>query len=214
MPVSIADSVAALQWRYAVKKFDPSRTIPADTWKALESALHLSPSSYGLQPWKFVIVRDPALRQTLKAASWNQSQITDASHLVVFCSRVNLTADDVQRLIDRVAEVRGVPASALDGYKNMMLGSVTRNTPEANGEWATRQAYIALGQFLATAAHLGVDACPMEGFEPAKYDELLGLTAQGYAARVLATAGYRAADDPYAQNAKVRFPVEQVIEYR
>lgn len=203
-----------LHWRYAVKKFDASRKIPAATWSSLVQATVLSPSSYGLQPWKFVVVDDPKLRETLKPASYNQPQITDASHLVVFCSRTNMDASDVQRLIDRMVAVQGVTADSLDAYKQTMLGSVSRKSQAENEAWAANQVFIALGFFLSAAAQLGIDACPMEGFERAKYDEILGLTAQGYGARVLATAGYRAADDKYGAAPKVRFEIGTVVEHR
>ncbi|MGC8642953.1 MAG: NAD(P)H-dependent oxidoreductase [Isosphaeraceae bacterium] len=208
----IADEVLLrqLQWRCATKKFDPQRKISSQDWQTLEQALVNAPSSFGLQPWKFFVITDPALREKLKAASRNQAQITDASHLVVFAVKENLGLADVERHLARVSEVRGLDVASLEGYKQMMLGSLKRPAEEVNN-WATRQVYIALGFFLSAAAMLGIDACPMEGFEPAKYDEILGLPRLGYAARVLATAGYRAADDPYLKLAKVRFKSEDVI---
>jgi nitroreductase len=212
MAISESDLIQSLSWRYATKKFDPTRKIAAATWKTLEQALVLSPSSYGLQPWRFVVVNDPAVRKRLQPVSWNQPQIVDASHLVVFARRTSMTADDVQRYIDDIAKKRGVPAAALDGYKGMMLGTI--NTPAfPAAEWAARQAYIALGVFLASAAALHIDACPMEGINTAQYDEILGLPAQGYSSVVVATAGYRAADDSYAGLAKVRFDHDLVVKH-
>ncbi len=198
------------QWRYATKKFDPSRKIAAEDWQSLEQALIHAPSSYGLQPWKFFIVTDPDLKAKLKLASWNQAQITDASHLVVFAIKQNLGAADVDRYLARIAEVRSVPLESLDGFKKMLLGSLNRPVEEVNA-WAMRQLYIALGFFLSAAAMLGIDACPMEGFQPEQYDEILGLSEMGYGATVLATAGYRAADDPYVKLAKVRYKPEDVV---
>lgn len=210
-PVSPATALAALNWRYAVKKFDKTKKIPADTWAALEQALVLSPSSYGLQPWKFFVVETPATREQLLPHSWGQKQIVDASHLVVFAVKKDVGPADAERLVARSSAVRGIPPATLDGYKNMMVGSLTRSSAPEIDAWMSRQVFIALGVFLTTAAMLGVDACPMEGFVPEKYDEILGLTAKGYAARVAATAGYRAADDAYAALAKVRFPAEEVV---
>ena len=201
-----------LQWRYATKKFDATRKILDQDWRTLEEALVYAPSSYGLQPWKFFVVTEAALRERLRPAAWNQPQITDASHLVVFAVRSNLGTADVDRHLARIAEVRGVSPGSLEGYKQMMLGSLNRPTDEINN-WATRQVYIALGVFLSAAAMLGIDACPMEGFQPEKFDQILGLTQLGYASRVLATAGFRADDDPAAKLAKVRFPHEDVIHY-
>ena len=210
--VSPDAALAALNWRYAVKKFDPARKIEPDTWAVLEQSLVLSPSSYGLQPWKFFVVETPAVREQLLPASWGQRQIVDASHLVVFAVKTNVGPADAERLITRSAAVRNIPAERLEGYKGMMVGTLTRTSAADVDVWMSRQVFIALGVFLTTAAMLGVDACPMEGFIPEKYDDLLGLSAKGYAARVAVTAGYRAADDATAGLAKVRYPAEEVIE--
>jgi nitroreductase len=203
--------VQQLNWRYATKHFDPAHTIPETAWKTLEQALVLSPSSYGLQPWRFVVVTDPAVRQDLRAASWDQPQITESSHLVVFAARKSLGGPDIDRYVQRIAHVRKVPLQSLDGFKGMMSSSLAGRSPEAVDQWSARQAYIALGCFLTSAAMLGIDACPMEGFEPAKYDQILGLDKLGYTAVVLAAAGYRAHDDGYAKYPKVRYPAEDVI---
>lgn len=208
------DLLSALSWRYATKKFDPARKIDASLWSTLEQALVLSPSSFGLQPWRFVVVTDPATRQKLRTVSWNQPQITDASHLVVFCRKNELTAADVDAYINRVAQVRGTPKAELEGYRTMILGSVTNPPGLPGGDMVTytrSQVYIALGQFLTAAALLGIDACPMEGFDPKGYNEILNLPAQGYSAVVVATAGYRAADDMFATMKKVRFEAKDVI---
>jgi nitroreductase len=207
--------LAALHWRYATKKYDPAKKISAADWSTLEQALILSASSYGLQPYKFVVVTDPALRARLLPASYGQTQVVDASHFVVFARRLDITAADAEHFIARTAEVRGLPVEALNAYRDILLGDVV-NGPRNKwaAEWAARQAYIALGNFLASAALLGIDATPMEGFEPPKYDEILGLTAQGFGAVVVAAAGYRAADDKYAALAKVRFPASELIDVR
>lgn len=211
------DLLAALSWRYATKKFDPARRIDGAVWAALEQALVLSASSFGLQPWRFVVVDDPAVRARLRPASWNQPQITDASHLVVFARKLEVSPADVDRHIDRIAEVRGIPRAALADYRGMMLGSVANPAGLPGGDmvtWTRSQVYIALGQFLTAAALLGVDACPMEGFDPGAYNEILGLPAQGYSAVVVAAAGHRAADDQFAAFAKVRFRHEDVVRRR
>ncbi|NOT32507.1 MAG: NAD(P)H-dependent oxidoreductase [Planctomycetes bacterium] len=203
--------LAQLRWRYATKRFDPSFKIEAATWSALEQALLLAPSSYGLQPWRFVVVTDPAVRAKLRAASWNQAQIVEASHLVVFAIKKGLNAADVRRYVERTAEVRGVPRESLAGAEQMMTTHVERPQPFDIDEWSRRQLYLALGMFLTSAALLGIDACPMEGIEPPKYDEILGLTREGCAAVCVATAGRRASDDKYATLAKVRFDAREVI---
>jgi nitroreductase len=213
MPAPNADDVMAqLRWRYACKKFDAAKKIDAATWSQLEDALVLSPSSYGLQPWKFFNVVDPAVREKLLPFTWGQKQVVDASHLVVFAVKASVGVPEAERLISYSAATRGLPATALDGYKNMLVGSLSRATPEHVREWMSRQVFIALGVFLSTAALLGVDACPMEGFQPDKYDEILGLPAKGYHSVVLATAGHRAVDDPYAGLAKVRYPKAEIVE--
>ncbi len=199
-----------LKWRYAVKKFDPTKTISADDWHVLEQALVLTPSSYGLQPWRFYVVTNPEIKAKLPPISWGQQQPKDASHTVVMAIRKNLSEPDIDRYLHRVAEVRGVPFEALAGFRKMMVGSLT-NPPFDINEWASRQVYIALGNFMTAAALLGVDTCPMEGIEPAKYDEVLGLAKDGYATCVVCPAGYRAADDKSAVAPKVRFKTEDVI---
>jgi nitroreductase len=213
-PVSRDTLVQQLRWRCAAKEFDSSRNISADDWRALEESLLLTPSSFGLQPWRFIVITDPATRQKLVPISWGQRQIADASHLVVFAIRKNLGIGDVDRYLARIAEVRGVSVESLKGFRDMLAGFVGQPASQFNvNEWAARQVYIALGNFMTSAALLGIDSCPMEGIEPSKYDEILGLTAQGYATVVVAAAGYRSAGDKYASLPKVRFAPDQVITH-
>jgi nitroreductase len=211
MPVAPETVLAQLGWRYATKKFDPAKKIAPALWAQLESAAIHAPSSYGLQPWKFVVVTDPEVRKRLQAVSYGQSQIVDASHLVVFAARNPPTPGDVEAYVARIAQVRGAPVESLDGYRQMMLGSLGRMDAAQAHRWAARQVYIALGFFLSAAAMLGVDACPMEGFQSDQYDAILGLKDRGLASVVVATAGYRAADDAYAAAPKVRFAADEVV---
>ncbi|MBL9188658.1 MAG: NAD(P)H-dependent oxidoreductase [Opitutaceae bacterium] len=207
-----AQLVAALNWRYATKKFDPAKTIPAAEWAALEQALVLTPSSIGLQPWKFVVVTDPGVRAQLAAASYRQTQPADCSHFVALAVRRDLDVDHVDRHIGRMAEVRGIAVETLAKFRAMTLGNLDRARAEGRLDtWQMHQIYIALGQFMAAAAVLGIDTCPMEGIDPAQYDEILGLTGSGYTTVVACAAGYRAADDKYATTPKVRFKPEDVI---
>ena len=211
-PVPTETVTEALQWRYATKKFDASRRIPAGTWAALERALVLAPSSFGLQPWRFIVVTDPATRERLSTASWGQRQPLDCSHFVVFAGRRSYDAGDLERFIERTAEVRGVAKASLKGYADIISGSTEKARQGGYlDSWMARQVYIALGQFMASAALLGIDTCPMEGIDPAEYDRILGLTAMGYTALCAGAAGYRAADDKYAAAPKVRFRDEEVI---
>jgi nitroreductase len=159
--------VGALNWRYATKKFDPGRRIDAATWEALEQSLLLAPSSFGLQPWKFVVVEDAGKRRELVAKSWGQSQVADASHLVVFAVKSPLDATDVRRHIERTAEVHGTPVESLAGFEKVVAGFLGKPPyPLDLREWGSRQVYIALGNFMLAAALLGVDTCPMEGLDP------------------------------------------------
>ena len=207
------DLLASLKWRYAVKRFDPARRIPEADWKALEEALVLTPSSYGLQPWRFVVVTDPALKASLVPLSWNQPQPADCSHYVVLARRVGLTEADIDRFVADMARTRGVPASNLQKYRDVMVGGLLKG-PNASmvDEWAARQVYIALGSLMTCAAVLGIDACPMEGIQPGKYDEVPGL--KGYGTVVACALGYRSGADKTAAMAKVRFPVDEVVERR
>jgi len=211
MTTTPSDLSQALAWRYATKKFD-TRRLPEATWAALRDSLVQTPSSYGLQPWKFLVVESAALRAKLRPVSWDQTQVTDASHLVVFARRTEMTEADVNRHVSRILAVRSLPADKLEPYRQMMLGGVVKGKDAAGQrEWAARQCYIALGQLMATAALMRVDTCALEGIDPAKYDEILGLKGTGYETVVACAVGYRAADDAYAQAAKVRFPAEEVI---
>jgi nitroreductase len=204
-----------LNWRYATKKFDPAKKISAADWAVIEEALVLTPSSYGLQPWKFIVVTDPALKAKLRPASWNQSQVEDCSHLVVLTAKQDITEADVDRFVARIAEVRGVAIDSLAGYKGYMVGDLVKGARHAViQEWAARQTYIALGNLMTSAALLGVDACPFEGIEPAKYDEILGLKGTGYTTISACPLGYRSADDKYAATPKVRFEAKDVVEHR
>jgi len=204
-----------LNWRYATKKFDPARKIASEEWAVLEQALILTPSSYGLQPWKFIVVTDQALKAKLRPASWNQAQVEDCSHLVVFTAKQDISEADVDRFVARIAEVRGVGLESLAGYRGFMVGDLVNGTRHAViQEWAARQTYIAMGNLLTSAAMLGIDACPFEGLEPAKYDAILGLKDSGYATVAACPLGYRAADDKYASAPKVRFEARDVIDHR
>lgn len=211
-PIPTETLLAQLQWRYATKAFDPARKISDADWAALEQALVLTPSSYGTQPYRFIVITDAATRAKLVPLSWNQRQPADCSHYVVFAAREKNTEADVDPYLARIAEVRGVPVESQAGFKRMLLGDIV-NGPrgQASLEWATRQAYIALGSFMTATALLGIDACPMEGIDPAGYDEVLGLPALGYRTVVACAAGYRATGDKYATLAKVRFPASELI---
>jgi nitroreductase len=210
--ISHKQLLGQLNWRYATKQFDPIRKISAEDWATVEEALLLTPSSGGLQPWKFIVVTDPAIRERLRVASYGQAQITDASHLVVFAAKQNFSETDVDAHVKHLAEVQGVAIEMLAPLRDMLVGGIVKSMDEKGRDaWARNQAYIALGNLLTSAALLGIDACPMEGFDRAQYDEILGLPAQGFATAVIATVGFRLPTDKYANAPKVRFPKEQIF---
>ncbi|HUA64359.1 MAG TPA: NAD(P)H-dependent oxidoreductase [Alphaproteobacteria bacterium] len=211
-PITTQQLLDSLEWRYATKVFDPNKKIPAEIWDTLKQALVLSPSSYGLQPYRFLVIRDAAKRAELLPHSWNQKQVVDCSHYVVFTARTRMTEADIDRFIARTSQIRGIPAESLGSYRGMMTGDlVSGPRGKIAHEWATRQTYIALGNLMTCAAVLGVDACPMEGFVPAEYDRVLGLDGSGYASVVCCALGYRSANDKYAALAKVRYETADLI---
>lgn len=205
--------LTALRWRYATKQFDSTRTIDPQTWHALEEALVLAPSSFGIQPWRFFVVTDPELKQRLAAVSWGQAQLIQASHVVVFARKNPITSEDVHFHLERTAEIQGIPVENLRGFGRAIEGFLQNPPyPLDPSEWATRQTYIALGVFLTAAALLGIDTSPMEGMDPAAYDTILGIEGSGYETVTVCPAGYRHPEDKYARLPKVRFPKSRIIK--
>jgi len=204
----------SLQWRYATKRFDPARKIEPATWQVLEESLRMSPSSFGLQPWHWIVVTNPEVRKQLQAHSWNQPQIVEASHLVVLASAKDMSEDTIDSFLKLTADTRGIPTESLNTYRGMIVPFVKHLKDKHLLEvWTTKQAYLALGMLLSSAALLHVDACPMEGIDPAQYDAILGLDKTNFATRVACTLGYRAPADSSAGAAKVRYPHAQVFSY-
>jgi len=204
--------LAQLNWRYATKQFDPARKISPEDWAVIEEALILSPSSYGLQPWKFIVITDQEIREKLFPATWNQRQVLDCSHYLVFAVNTRMTEEHIDKHIARTVEIRGGAIEAMQRGRNVMVGDVVTGARSAQGiVWAAHQAYLALGNLITSAALMGIDTCPMEGFEPGQYDKILDLPAKGLTSVVCCAAGYRASDDKCATLKKVRFPREQVI---
>ena len=200
-----------LNWRYATKVFDKEKKIPKEKLDELFEALRLSPSSFGLQPWRFIHVKNPETRAKLREAAWNQAQVTDASDFLVLCSMQDVGPGLVEHFVAETAKTRGVDPSTMESYKEMMMGFVTGTTPENLKVWAGRQVYIALGTLVTSAAMMEIDAGPMEGFDSAKFDEILGLRAQNLHAEVVCALGYRSADDKYAEAKKVRDPKKDLF---
>jgi nitroreductase len=205
------DIIKALNWRYATKAFDPAKKVSESDFETIIESMRLSASSYGLQPWKFIVVSNPEVRAKIRAAAWDQTQVTDASHLVVLTVRNDVNEAFVDKYIQSISEVRGVPVASLQGYSDMMKGALKSRTPEKVQIWASRQVYIPLGTALLTAATMKIDACPMEGFDNDKVDEILGLDRLGVWSIAILTVGYRSADDKTAEYKKVRYAKEEVV---
>jgi nitroreductase / dihydropteridine reductase len=179
------------KWRYATKKFDSTKKLSDQQLSFLLEATNLAPSSYGLQPFSIIVVENSLLRDKLRAVSYDQSQVSEASHLLVFAAKSNLSVADIEAYIERIVNVRNVSIESMKDYKQTMSNSITSKTPEALLQWASRQIYISLGFLLAAAATDKIDVCPMEGFQKEKYDEILGLTQKGLTSVVIAAIGFR-----------------------
>ncbi|MCH2235329.1 MAG: NAD(P)H-dependent oxidoreductase [Crocinitomicaceae bacterium] len=203
--------IEALQWRYATKKFDPSKKLNENQVSDLIEAVRLSATSYGLQAIKTVLVNDAKKREELVACSFNQQQIKDASHLLVLCREKELKLEHVQGYMNDISETRGVALESLEGFQNMIVNSILTKDVEDQEEWMDKQVYIALGQLLTTCAAMEIDSCPMEGFLPKEYDRVLGLSELNLKAVLVVPVGYRVADDAYAKNKKVRRSREKFV---
>jgi nitroreductase len=207
--MNAAEVTKALQWRYGVKVFDTEKKVSdADIRTILESA-QLAPSGFGIEPWKFILVNKPDVRAKLRAVGYDQSKITDASHLVVVAYRTDAQALAAE-LVDRTAKAHGKTHEDFIGLKQMVEGSMSAKGESAK-EWARSQSYIALGMMIETAALLGVDSGPMEGFNNAQVDEILGLKEQHLASTSMIAFGYRG-DDIHATYPKVRRAYDEVVE--
>ena len=202
-----------LRWRYATKSFDPTKKLSEEQVATLVESLRLTPSSFGLQTWKFLVVTDQEMKDTLQKVSWNQPQVGTCSHHFVLCRPASYSADDAIKFLDLAAETQKVPRESLAGYENMISGFLGNMDDESIGKWMASQVYIALGQLMTVCACEKIDACPMEGFDAAQYSEILGLEAKGLVPVVCCAVGFRADDDQSATRAKVRFPTEDVVEF-
>ena len=198
--------LSQLDWRFATKQFDAKKQVSeVDLGRVLE-AVRMAPTSFGLQPFQVLVVTDEALRAKLREASWGQSQVTDASHLLVFCARTDITAH-IERYIDLIAGGDAETKAGLESFKGMMTQTVGALDATAGLNWSAKQAYIALGFALAACAELSIDSCAMEGFSGEAYDQLLGLEDH-LKSVVLLPIGYRAAEP---ERPKVRFSLEDVV---
>jgi nitroreductase / dihydropteridine reductase len=201
-----------LNWRYAAKSMNGTK-IPAEKLTTILEATRLSASSYGLQPYHILVVQNEDTKAKLQAAAYNQVQVGTSDAVLVFCVQEKLTAADVETFVANIVQTRKVDPAMLEGYKQMMLGTVNSLTDAQQQEWSAKQAYIALGTALIAAANQQVDACPMEGFDKAQFDEILGLTEKGLKSVVILPLGYRSSEDYLAKLAKVRKSTEDLYQF-
>lgn len=200
-----------LNWRYATKKFDETRKVSQEQLNTLLSAIQLSPSSAGLQAYRVIVVSDPIVKEQLREAAYGQQQLTTSSHVLVFAAETGLDSEYVKTYIDRIAEIRGVDRANLAVFESNINNNVSKMDDETKTTWNKKQSYIALGVLVSAAADLGIDACGMEGFDAAKFDEILGLKEKGLTTAVIAPIGFRAEDDHLSKAAKVRRPLEELF---
>ncbi len=208
----MSDILSLLSWRYAAKKMDPAKVVPEDKLAIILESIRLSASSSGLQPYQVLVITDPQIKAQIRPVSWGQSQVTDCSHLLVFAAWDNYSAERINMMFDLVNEQRGLKNEGWEAYRQQLLSIYPQRTPEENFQHAARQAYIGLGSALITAAAEGVDSTPMEGFEPAKVDSILNLSALGLRSVLLLPLGYRAAEGDWLVNlSKVRRSTEDFV---
>lgn len=208
------DILKALNWRYATKEYDTTKKISDKDFDEIIEAMRLAPSSYGVQQWKFIVAKDVKLRQELRKAAYGQSPVTDASHIIVLAARTNFTEQDINELLQSIAQTRGLSIETLDPFKQMLLNHIKGKSAETLKHWNQRQVYIPLGFGLETAALKNIDATPMEGFNPKAMDAVLGLEKEGYTSTVLLALGYRSANDKAMHYKKFRFPKNRVVDIR
>jgi nitroreductase/dihydropteridine reductase len=205
--------IESLNWRYATKEFDPSKKISAEDLETLSESLRLTASSFGLQPWKFLIISNEEVKKSLLEYSWNQKQVVDCSHHIVFCYPRKFDNTNVDAFLADTAKTRNQSLEDLEGYGQIMKGFLSNMDEDKKNTWMKDQVYIALGNLLTTCALMKVDACPMEGIVQDKYDEILGLKEQGLMTAFACPIGYRKDSDKYSTAPKVRFAKSKIIEY-
>jgi nitroreductase len=207
----MSNFITDANWRYATKKFDTSKKVSAEDLANLKEAIRLSASSYGLQPYKVLLVDNPELRAQLQPVAWGQSQIVDASNLIVFANITNVGDKEIDAYFKDMTTTRGISMEAVQGYSNFMKSKIASLSLEAKNNWTAKQTYLALGNLLNAAAELKIDVTPIEGFEPEKFNEILGLNQLGLNASLVATVGYRHTEDETQHYAKVRKSNEELF---
>jgi nitroreductase len=205
------DIIKQLQWRYATKKFDASKTLSVEKLNTIKEAFNLTATSFGLQTLNLVIVKDKAIRESLQPHSYNQSQVVSASHLLVICMQDDIKESDVITYYKNIKTIRNTPEATLKPYREQLIDMMANKTVEERQSWSKNQAYIALGNLMTVCAIENIDACPMEGFIPEKYDDILQLKAKGLKSVLIMPIGYRAENDMFSTLKKVRKSIDQTI---
>jgi len=205
------DIIEKLNWRYATKQFDSTKKLKPEQLELLLKAINLTASSFGLQPYSIIVIEDKAIRKQLKEAAWQQTQVTDASQVILFAAKTDLSSTDIDEYIQRISVARNIPIEALAEYEGMMKGSLSSQSQEDITTWAAKQAYIALGQLLVSCAIESIDACPMEGFDKTQFDKILKLKEKNLTSVVMATVGFRSSEDQYQHLPKVRKNIDDII---
>ncbi|HDZ03691.1 hypothetical protein LCGC14_0346960 [marine sediment metagenome] len=202
-----------LNWRYATKKFDSSKKVSKEDLETLLEAARLTASSYGLQPYEVYVIKDTDVRTNLRKASYDQSQITDASYLIVLANKSTFNETMIDDYIANIMAIRGVSKEDLEGFSQTMKSTLLDLPDASKNSWTSNQAYIVLGNLMTVASEMKIDTCPMEGFDKVKYNEILGLTDKGLNAAVVLAVGYRSSDDTTQNYPKVRYSKEQIITH-
>lgn len=201
-----------LNWRYATKAFDESKKISKEDLDTIVEAFRLTPSSFGLQPWKLVIVKDQSIKESLVEHSWGQKQIANCSELLVLTRKNDFWNKNVEDYIADTMETRWATKESVQWYEDMMKGFLSGMDDDKKQVWVNKQIYIALWNLMTVCANMHIDSCPVEGFIPAKYDEILGLTEKWLSSVVVLPIWYRDISDKYSELKKVRFPTNSILE--
>ncbi|MFY0631517.1 MAG: NAD(P)H-dependent oxidoreductase [Flavobacteriaceae bacterium] len=204
-------SIENLEWRYAVKKFDENKMVSQAKIDLLKEAFNLTATSYGLQPIKLVVLQNKEIQKSLVEHSWNQQQVAQASHVLILCVETNLNGADVENYFNKVKAVRNTPDEIINPFKDYLKETISDKSKGDLHAWAKNQAYLALGNLLTVCANEKIDSCPMEGFIPEKYDEILDLTSKNLVSVLVFPVGYRAEDDFMKEQKKVRKNIEEIV---
>ncbi len=205
------NSIQSLQWRYAVKKFDNDTYLSDQQINTLKEAFNLTATSYGLQPIKLVVIKNKEIQQQLVEHSWNQQQVAQASHVLILCIDTHLNENDVEKYFERVQEIRNTPDDIINPFKDYLKQLITSKSSQDLTTWAKNQAYLALGNLLTVCANEQIDSCPMEGFIPEKYDEVLDLASKNLSSVLVLPVGFRAEDDFMKDLKKVRKNIDEIV---